>query len=230
MSPRRFLFLEFFFFAVNTSIFTTAEDIDTIKLNTIHDKILRRVVFLTFYSSHVLSKKKISDVSTKVNRQCFNQHNRLTMMVHLQKKPRLFVGPTEKILLDELVIEVTKHLDRKDWFSFMLVSKQFLRCGRHHTSGIDPSVDNNLAVRDAAHNGHLVVVEFLLKDRRIDPSAHNQAIREAVDNGHTAVVELLLKDTRVDPSADDNDASVLATRYGHTEVVNLLKADYRFRK
>jgi hypothetical protein len=63
----------------------------------------------------------------------------------------------------------------------------------------DPSAYDNLAVRGAAHNGHLAVVERLLQDKRVDPSAdNNYAVRWAAIDGHPAVVDRLLEDSRVD--------------------------------
>jgi hypothetical protein len=48
-------------------------------------------------------------------------------------------------------------------------------------------------------NGHLAVVERLLQDERVDPSADdNYAVRWAAQNGHLAVVDRLLEDDRVD--------------------------------
>ena len=41
-------------------------------------------------------------------------------------------------------------------------------------------------------------------------------------NGHLDVVNRLIEDDRVDPSADDNYAVRQASRNGHTEVVELL--------
>jgi hypothetical protein len=64
---------------------------------------------------------------------------------------------------------------------------------------VDPSADDNYAVRLAAQNGHLAVVERLLQDERVDPSAdNNDAVRMAARNGHLAVVDRLLEDDRVD--------------------------------
>jgi len=51
------------------------------------------------------------------------------------------------------------------------------------------------------------VVERLLQDDRVDPSARNNlAIRWANDHGRVKVVERLLQDDRVDPSANHNEA------------------------
>jgi hypothetical protein len=64
---------------------------------------------------------------------------------------------------------------------------------------VDPSADDNEAVRLAAAHGHLAVVERLLQDERVDPSANgNYAVRWAARRGHLAVVERLLEDDRVD--------------------------------
>ena len=40
-------------------------------------------------------------------------------------------------------------------------------------AGVDPSADDNWAIRYASENGHIAVVERLLMDPRVDPSADN---------------------------------------------------------
>jgi hypothetical protein len=94
--------------------------------------------------------------------------------------------------------------------------------------GIDPSGDNNSAIRWASYNGHIEVVKLLLQDPRVDPSdGDNYAIRYASSNGYTEVVKLLLQDPRVDPSDRNNYAIQYASQYGHTEVVKTLLQDPR---
>ena len=89
---------------------------------------------------------------------------------------------------------------------------------------IDPSIQNNYAIRYAAENGYPDVVELLLKDSRVDPSAHyNWAIRWAALNGHKDVVELLLRINTVDPFAEDNWAIKWAAEYGHKDIVEVLE-------
>jgi hypothetical protein len=57
---------------------------------------------------------------------------------------------------------------------------------------IDPSANNNYAIRWASENGHTEIVKLLLNDNRVDPSdANNKAIQLASENGHTEIVELL---------------------------------------
>jgi hypothetical protein len=72
------------------------------------------------------------------------------------------------------------------------------------------------------------VVESLLQDKRVDPSAiDNYAFRLACANGHLAVVERLLQDERVDPSASNNDAICVAAEFGHIAVAERLLQDAR---
>lgn len=57
------------------------------------------------------------------------------------------------------------------------------------------------AIVVASSYGHLLVVERLLQDTRIDPSAYKSyAAVLAAQNGHVAVVDRLLEDPRVDPA------------------------------
>jgi len=93
---------------------------------------------------------------------------------------------------------------------------------------IDPSAQDQCAIRWASSRGRLAVVECLLHDDRVDPSANNQdSIRWASAHGHIAVVECLLRDRRVDPSADDQFAVRAATTEGHYAVVERLLRDDR---
>ena len=59
-------------------------------------------------------------------------------------------------------------------------------------SKIDPSANNQCAIRWAAEYGHLQVVETLFQDPRVDPSINDQyAIRSASEYGHLQIVETL---------------------------------------
>jgi hypothetical protein len=86
----------------------------------------------------------------------------------------------------------------------------------------------NEALVRAAENGHVDVVDCLLRHAMFDPSAdNNRAIRLAAENGHLAVVERLLRDERVDPSARDNFVVQWAAENGHLAVVDRLLQDKR---
>ena len=53
-----------------------------------------------------------------------------------------------------------------------------------HDSRVDPSADNNYAIRTASFNGHAEVVQLLLQDPRVDPSdRENDAIQFASSGG-----------------------------------------------
>jgi ankyrin repeat protein len=82
----------------------------------------------------------------------------------------------------------------------------------------------------AAQNGHIDVVDYLLRRAMFDPSVDgNRAIQLASLNGHLAVVERLMdmQDERVDPSANDNYSVQWAARNGHVAVVERLLQDAR---
>jgi ankyrin repeat protein len=94
---------------------------------------------------------------------------------------------------------------------------------------IDPSADNNFAIRIASQSGRVDVVDRLLQEDRsvVDPSANNNyAIRYASRFGRVDVVDRLLQEDKdrsvVDPSADNNYAIRTASKYGHIDVVNRL--------
>jgi hypothetical protein len=94
--------------------------------------------------------------------------------------------------------------------------------------GVDPSANDNHALRQAVQNGHLAVIERLLQDKLVDPSARdNDAIQHAANNGHVAVIDRLLQDERVDPSANDNYAVGWAALRGHFAIVERLLEDDR---
>ncbi|PRP82328.1 hypothetical protein PROFUN_10232 [Planoprotostelium fungivorum] len=79
------------------------------------------------------------------------------------------------------------------------------------------------------------VVELLLADPRVDPSADNStAFCNAASCGDIKALQavwtdprLLLSDDCVDPTAQDNEAVRLAASHGHSEVVRVLLADPR---
>jgi hypothetical protein len=70
---------------------------------------------------------------------------------------------------------------------------------------VDPSVDDNSAIRTACFMGHHEIMKLLLTDSRVDPSANeNEAIVEVCNSSayeRDIVVQLLLADPRVDPAA-----------------------------
>lgn len=93
----------------------------------------------------------------------------------------------------------------------------------------DPSTENHAALRTAIRNGYTDIVESLLADPRVDPTAivGYNALQDASERGHTAIVRMLLVDPRVDPSVDDNVALRVACARGFTELVEVLLADTR---
>ena len=146
---------------------------------------------------------------------------------------------------------LSKYIHRKDWLSFLKLNTTFYDFGSL-SSSIDPTIYTNYAIRCAAQNGYVKIVEILLQDPRVepftlmsiyvivkdsqvielvlqdprvDPSAnYNYAIIHANEN---KVTSLLLQDPRVDPSDINNDAIIFAGTNGHVKVVELLLQDHR---
>jgi hypothetical protein len=88
--------------------------------------------------------------------------------------------------------------------------------------------NQQVALVCGVENGHVDVVDYLLRHAMFDPSAcNNHSVRWAAKNGHLAVVERLLQDKRVDPSADDNYAVRAAAERGRLAVVERLLQDKR---
>lgn len=65
-------------------------------------------------------------------------------------------------------------------------------------SRVDPSYDNDCAIRMASKYGHDDVVSLLLKDKRVNASAmNNYALRHAILYRHEKVISLLYGNTKV---------------------------------
>jgi hypothetical protein len=88
-------------------------------------------------------------------------------------------------------------------------------------------LDNpNQLFDEALREGNVALLDVLLMDPRVNPSAdYNWAIRAASERGNLAVVNRLLQDPRVDPSASGSDLSKYRTKaisraseYGHVAV------------
>jgi hypothetical protein len=98
----------------------------------------------------------------------------------------------------------------------------------HGRLRVDPSSEDNKAIKIASQNNNLEIVDRLLQDQRVDPSSEdNYLIQAASSNGHLKMVNRLLKDQRVDPSANSNWAIQAASSIGHLKMVNRLLEDDR---
>jgi hypothetical protein len=83
----------------------------------------------------------------------------------------------------------------------------------------------------ASQHGHKDIVEYLLKDSRIDPGYINcVAFRSAVYYGHYDIVKLLLKDPRVNPTANNNEALRDAMIAKDKKMLEILSTDIRIKE
>eukprot|EP01127_Copromyxa_protea_P018698 TRINITY_DN5942_c0_g1_i1.p1 TRINITY_DN5942_c0_g1~~TRINITY_DN5942_c0_g1_i1.p1 ORF type:complete len:668 (-),score=42.23 TRINITY_DN5942_c0_g1_i1:77-2080(-) len=81
----------------------------------------------------------------------------------------------------------------------------------------------------ACEIGNLELVEVLLKDPRVDPSAHCALypIQFAASEGHTEIYKLLIQDPRVRPELEDDYAFTTAVQGNHIGVLELMLQDPR---
>ncbi len=105
-------------------------------------------------------------------------------------------GDINYFLPEEIWRQVFRWVDqKKDRWGVSLACKKWHRLG---WGALDPSVNDNAAIRWASENGHAEVVRLLLEDGRADPTTtgEDNPIRWASTNGHWEVVELLLGDIK----------------------------------
>ena len=63
---------------------------------------------------------------------------------------------------------------------------------------IDPSANNNYAIRRASGNGHLEVVKLLLNDKRVNPSdVNNETFKLSFKLGYIDIVRVLLTHSNI---------------------------------
>jgi hypothetical protein len=79
----------------------------------------------------------------------------------------------------------------------------------------------------AAKNGHVDIVDYLLRHAFNPLVDNNLPVAWAAENGHLAVVERLLQDARVNPSTHGNYAVAWAAHCGHLAIVDRLLEDDR---
>ncbi len=94
--------------------------------------------------------------------------------------------------------------------------------------GLNPSEHNNKLITEASENGHIIIVDRLLEDSRVDPTAFNNfPLQFAVIFGHLHVVNRLLQDPRVDPTANKNAVIQYASNQNKVNIVQRLLEDKR---
>ena len=172
----------------------------------------------------------------------------LSMLIHSNNLLPYVFFPEDAVLRDALNTELDRDslgkgatlfaLDNKMSFSPIRMFRSAVRLGHLKVvelllggivdSRVDPSSSGNLAIYDAARNGHTEVVKILLGDERVDPSFYDyRSLKKAIKNGHTDVVVLLMKDDGAHEAGLDTLLFRLASTSGHTGVLQVLLADDR---
>ncbi|KAJ3276180.1 hypothetical protein HDV01_005628 [Terramyces sp. JEL0728] len=92
---------------------------------------------------------------------------------------------------------------------------------------LDPSAEENRALKLAVIHERLDFISVLLQDNRVDPSMQNNKILNiACKRGLVQDVKLLLNDRRVNPSDNNNSCILEACKNGYAEIVRLLVANH----
>jgi hypothetical protein len=85
---------------------------------------------------------------------------------------------------------------------------------------IDPSKNNNLAVRLTATYGNIEILNKLLEINNVNPAdLDNRAFQDAAKYGNLEIIKRLLKDDRINPTALNNIAFCQAAERGMIDVV-----------
>lgn len=96
--------------------------------------------------------------------------------------------------------------------------------------GIDPTTDNNYALRHASKNGCIDIVQLLVKDPRVNLNDENGSpLLHAVANGHIRIVKLLLEEEHTDPTLGYLRSLKAAYHFGHSDILEMLIQDSRIK-
>lgn len=93
---------------------------------------------------------------------------------------------------------------------------------------IDPTVKDNYCLKKVTCNGHVGILELLIKDKRIDITwNHNYALRWTAHNGHYKCFMLLYSLPQVGVNDWSNEAVRWSCTNGHDKIVEVLLKDKR---
>lgn len=95
---------------------------------------------------------------------------------------------------------------------------------------VDPTANENAAIREAAKRGNVRVIDILLSNKQVDPGDNfNEALYMAAANGHDRAFARLMMDKRTNVADENNRALEAACEHGHSKIVRLIlnvKNDY----
>ena len=80
----------------------------------------------------------------------------------------------------------------------------------------------NQALRNAARNGHVEIVKYLITNGANVHANNNQALRNAALGGHLEVVKYLIEDHDANVNPEHDHVLSGAVEYGHLDVVKYL--------
>lgn len=94
---------------------------------------------------------------------------------------------------------------------------------RRTIKDIDPTINENFAIKEASELGYTNIVRVLLADGRVDPTDDdNFSLRVASEGGHSDIVKLLLRDPRVSSKPIDGVILQNFIMFHNPDMVKLL--------
>jgi hypothetical protein len=94
----------------------------------------------------------------------------------------------------------------------------------------DPSIRNNLPVRNASKYGHFAIVDLLIANDKCNPGdENNEAIQNAAEGGFSEIARILAAHGKVSLDENYDKAMKLAESKGHTETLIVLKVTKSIR-
>lgn len=94
--------------------------------------------------------------------------------------------------------------------------------------GVNPGTHNNVALEQAVSHGYIDMARYLLSFPSVSLGSDDLTIASSF--GFAPIVELLLNDPRIDPSAVNNQAFIHALIYNHLDIARMLYLDPRVRE
>ena len=92
---------------------------------------------------------------------------------------------------------------------------------------IDPSADNQCAVKQASNGEYIEVLKLLLKDHRVDPHIYKNAVIHAVIRSNDLkAIKILLNNNQINVSQEGQYLFDLSLQYNNVEAIKLLLYDY----
>ena len=185
----------------------------------------QRYIDLNKYKSYSSPKRKYSLVNMLLDYGSIDPSLRSNALLDMVIDEG-HVDLVDRLLSDPRVLKVLYHTNQHPKHPFIIAAangrteivRMFLK-----DKNINPSMQDNKAIKDASTKGVYSTVKLLLSDGTVNPGAQNSiSILLAAKHGHESIFRALLVDPRVNPGAQDNSPIKIAAEHGYYNIVRML--------